>query len=106
MLFNQPAPSARYSKILQAYGENIKNIWLFTNKNQSTNTSNMKGQKSDKSEFVTKLVGIIVTIIFSLKTVCKTFPKQYFFSDHLKHKTLNKTTYRTPTANPRLLCTH
>ena len=29
-----------------------------------------------------------------------------FFTDHLKHKTVNKTTYRMPSANRRQICTH
>ena len=58
----------------------------------------MKGQKKDESELVTKLVGIIVTI--------KIFATQCFFTDHLKHKTVNKTTCRTPSASPReTMCT-
>ena len=38
------------------------------------------------------------------------FPIKYllqcFSTDHLKHKTLNKTTCRTPSANPCHLCVH
>ena len=35
----------------------------------------------------------------------KIFVTQYFFTDHLKHKTVNQTTRRTPSANPHQLCT-
>ena len=67
----------------------------------------MKGQKRDKCEFVTKFVGIIVTIIFieklSSKFLVKTFPIQCFFTDHLKQKTLSKATCRAPSANTRQL---
>ena len=35
----------------------------------------------------------------SLKLLVK--PTQYFFTDHLNHKTVSKTTYRTLSANPR-----
>ena len=31
---------------------------------------------------------------------------QCFFTDHLNHKTVNKTTFRTPLANLHLLCAH
>ena len=36
----------------------------------------------------------------------KIFTTQCFFIDHLNHKTVNKTTSRTPSANPRRLCAH
>ena len=68
-----------------------------------------KGQNRDKSEFVTKFAGIIVTIIsyknFSQIT-CKNFAKQCFFTDHLKHKTVNRTTCRMHSANLRQLRAH
>ena len=60
-----------------------------------------KEQKRDKSAFATKFVGIIVTV-FSYKNLseitCKIFATQCFFNDHLKHKTVNKTTCRIPSA--------
>ena len=66
----------------------------------------MKGQKRDESKLVTKFVGIILTI-FSYKNLsqipCKIFTPQCFLTNHLKHKTVNKTTCRTPSANPRQL---
>ena len=69
----------------------------------------MNGQKRDESELVTKLVGIIVTIIF-IKNLSqiprKIFAKQCFFTDHLKLKTVYITTCRTPSANPRQLRAH
>ena len=34
----------------------------------------------------------------------KIFATQCFFTDHLKYKTVNKTTFRTPSANPRQIC--
>ena len=62
----------------------------------------MKGQKRDKSEFVTKFVGIIVTFIsykYFSEIPCKIFPT------HLKHKTLNTTCIAPPT-NPHQLYTY
>ena len=41
---------------------------------------------------------------FHLKN--KIFATQGFFDDHLKHKTLNKTTCTTPSADPSQLCEH
>ena len=70
-----------------------------------------KGQKEDKSKFVTKFVGIIVTNIriFSSKNISqvasKTSATQCFFTDHLNLKIVNKTTCRTPSKNPRQLWT-
>ena len=68
-----------------------------------------KEQKEDKNKFATNSVGIIVTIT-SCKNFCeiarKTFATQYFITDHLNHKTTNKKTCRTPSANPRQLSTH
>ena len=61
-----------------------------------------KGQKEEKSKFVTKSVGIIVTIISMYKDLSnyyKTFANLCFSTDHLNHKAVNKTTYRTSTAN-------
>ena len=66
----------------------------------------MKGQERDESELVTKLEGIIVSYKNISKIPCKVFATQCFFTDHLKHKFLNKTTCRPPSANPRQLCTH
>ena len=37
--------------------------------------------------------------------VPKTFATQCFLTDQVNHKIVNKTTYRTPSANPRQLCT-
>ena len=69
-----------------------------------------KGKNEDKSEFVTKSVGIIVTIIFTCKNISqiasKTFATHFFFTDHLNQETANKTTYRTPSANPCQLWAH
>ena len=51
-----------------------------------------KGQKENKSKFVTKSVGIIVTIIFT-KNVSQIASKTYsVFSDDFNHKIVNKTT--------------
>ena len=69
----------------------------------------MKVQKRDESELVTKLVGVIVTNIFIqlfFQIPCKIFATQCLFNDHLKRKTVNKTTCRIPSANPRQLCKH
>ena len=42
-----------------------------------------------------------------LHKVCYTVSvTQYIFTDHSKHKTVNKLTCRTPSANPRQLCAH
>ena len=64
----------------------------------------MKGQKSYKSELVTKFV----TKLFSYKHLSqipyKIFATQCFSTDHLKRKIVNKITFRTPSANPRQLC--
>ena len=68
-----------------------------------------KGQKKDKSEFITKFVRIIVTIVFimSLKFLVKPLlHRVFFFTDHLKHKTVKKTTCRMPSANLYQLCAH
>ena len=68
-----------------------------------------KEQEGDNSEFETKPVGIIITII-SRKNISqiarKTFAAQCFFTDHLNHetaKTANITIYRTALADPRQL---
>ena len=37
---------------------------------------------------------------------CKIFASQCFFTDHLKHKTVNKATRRMPSVNPYQLCTN
>ena len=36
----------------------------------------------------------------SFQIPCKIFAKQFFFTDHLERKTVNKTTCRTPLVNP------
>ena len=65
-----------------------------------------KGKKENKNRFVTKFVGIIVKL-FSCKNVSQiaseTFARQCFFTDHLNHKIVNKTTCRKPSANPHQL---
>ena len=38
--------------------------------------------------------------------LCEIFATQYFFTDHLKRKTVEKTTFRTLSANPRQLRAH
>ena len=66
-----------------------------------------KKEKREKSEFVTKFMGIIVTIIFISKSLSNSLYNLchvVFFTDHLNHKTVNKTTGRTLLANPRQLC--
>ena len=63
----------------------------------------MKGQTRDNSEFVTKFVGNIVTIILVLKSLSNSLWNLYytgFFIGHIKHKTEKKTTFRMPSANP------
>ena len=66
-----------------------------------------KGQKVHKKDFVTKSVGIIVTIIFMCKNMSqiagKSFATKCFFTDHWNHKTVNKTTCRTLLADLRQL---
>ena len=49
----------------------------------------MKGEKRHESEFLTKFVGIIVTIVL-YKNVAQIYGKIFatWFFDHLKHKTL------------------
>ena len=49
--------------------------------------------------------GTILRTIIS-QTASKTFATQCFYTDHLKHKTANKTSCRTPSENPHQLCTH
>ena len=69
----------------------------------------MKVQKRDEIELVTKLVGISYDYFYikiSLKFPLKIFATPCFFTDHLKHKTVNKTTCRAPSANPCHLCAH
>ena len=69
-----------------------------------------KRTKKDKSKFVSKFVEIIDTNIFMQKSFSNflwSFCSQCFNNDHhLKHKTVNKTTCRTPSANPCQLCAH
>ena len=68
-----------------------------------------KGQREDKSKFVTKSVGKTVTIIFvqNVSQIAgKTFATECFFTDFLNHKTVNKTTCSTPSANSRQLWVH
>ena len=66
----------------------------------------LRKEKKDKNRFVTKFVGIIVKL-FSCKNVSQiaseTFARQCFFTDHLNHKIVNKTTCRKPSANPHQL---
>ena len=54
--------------------------------------------KDTKSEFVTTSVGIKVRIIFTKKNISqiarKTFATRYLFTEHLNHKTVNKTICR------------
>ena len=63
------------------------------------------GRQGDNSQFVAKFVGIRVTNI-SYKSfpqiASKIFAIQCSFTNHLKHKIVNKNkaTYRTPLANP------
>ena len=69
----------------------------------------MKGQKRNESKIVAKFVGMIVMIILykNLSQIpYKIFATQCSFTDHLKHKTVNKTTRKTPSENPRQLCRH
>ena len=71
----------------------------------------MKGHKLDKNKFVTKSVGIVDAIIFMYvsflnQIASKTFATQCFFTDYLNHEIVNKTTCRTPSANPRQLWPH
>ena len=68
-------------------------------------------KKKDKREFITKSIGIILTIIFMQKPLkplkpLKPFEQNVFFADHLNHKTLNKTTCGTHSANSRQICAH
>ena len=68
-----------------------------------------KGQKKDKSEFVSKSVGMIVTnfhVKISLILLVKHLLYSFLFTDHLNLKTENKTTCITPSANPGLLSVH
>ena len=48
-------------------------------------------------------VVIIVTIISQIR--CKAFVTQCFFTDHVKHKTVMKITFKTPSTNPHQLRT-
>ena len=63
-----------------------------------------KGQKEYKSEFVPRFVAVIVTIVLTL--LVQPLLHNVFFTDHLNHKTVNKIPCRTPSANPRQVCTH
>ena len=56
-----------------------------------------KGQREDKTEFLTKSIGI---------KICKPFAAQCFFTDYLNHKTANKTTCRITSSNPCQLWAH
>ena len=42
----------------------------------------------------------------SLKLLVKSLLHSFFFTDHLRHKTANKTTCRNTSANPHHLCAH
>ena len=68
-----------------------------------------KGQKVEKSKYVTKSVGMIVTIIsnyFHVKMLVKPFLHSFFFIDQWSHKTVKKTTCRMHSANPGQLWAH
>ena len=66
-----------------------------------------KGRKGIKSKFVTIFERIKATVrrkIFATKRLTsKIFATQCSFDDHIRHKIVNKTTCRTPNANPRQL---
>ena len=66
---------------------------------------NKKGQKEDKSKFLTKFVDYFQVKI-SLKLLVTALLHSIFFTDHLNHKTVNKTTCRTTTVNPCQLWAH
>ena len=69
----------------------------------------MKGQNRDISEFITKFVEIKFMIV-SYKNLSqipyKTFATQCFFTDHLKHKLVDKPTCRMPSPHRHRLCRH
>ena len=67
-----------------------------------------KGQEKDKGILLTRYGGIIVTIIsmWKYQIVSKVFAAQCFFTDHVNHKSVNKTTGRTLSVNPSNLCVH
>ena len=69
----------------------------------------MKGLKSNKREFVSKFVGIIVTT-FPYKNLsqipCKDLSRQCSYTDHLKHKIMNKTICIGASASPLHSCAH
>ena len=101
---------------------NLTSLWsrarLPINKKQTTNLMktwflklvSKKEQKGDKSEFVTKFAGIIVTKFFMKKYFSNCYWNLcyivLFFSGHLNHKTVNKTTCITPSVNPHQLWPH
>ena len=62
-----------------------------------------KGQESNKSTYVTKPVGVIVTITLKMSLNLLVNPLLHSFStDHLNHKIINKITQELP-QNPREL---
>ena len=66
-----------------------------------------KGKMRDKNGLATKLIRIIVAIIFvqnPQSNSCETLSTQCFFSDYLKHKTVKKIILRKPSTKPHKLC--
>ena len=63
-------------------------------------------KKRDKREFVTKFVGIVVTVVFMYFRNISQVASKMFPTDHLNHKNINKTTSRTPSENFGQLCEH
>ena len=61
-----------------------------------------------KQKVVFKSVGITFTIIFikNISQIAEIAEIARLFTDHLKHKAVNKTTCRTPSANLDQLCTY
>ena len=68
-----------------------------------------KGKKRIKANLLLNLQELKLRL-FSCKNISqiasKTFATQFIFTDHLNHKTVNNTTCRTPSANPRQLWAH
>ena len=66
----------------------------------------IKGKQGNKIEFATKFVGSKNSNYTHTKIsqiACKTFATQCFYTNHLKHKTVNKTICKMPPVNPRQL---
>ena len=104
----------RKQKFLSAVSH-TQNLDLAVNRKPYTWPPSTKKQKRNKSKFVTKFVitisvASVIICCYSGKNISQTanknFAKHSFLNDHMNHKNENKTTCRTPPANPHQLWAH